>query len=426
MFSMRVSASRVVLAWMVDMLPSWPVFIACSMSNASAPRTSPMMMRSGRMRRALRTRSRWVTSPRPSRLGGRVSSRTTCGCCNCSSAASSTVTMRSPGSIRRDMAFISVVLPEPVPPEMMTFSRRCAAISSTRATGVVSAPNSISLAKSIALLAELADRDVRPVQRQRREHDVDARAVLQPRIHHRAGFVDAPADRGGDALADVGQMRRVAEPHVRQRHLAARVRRRSVRPVDHDVGDRLVVQQRLERPEAEHVVHQFLGQRALLARVELDAPLGRDLRDQPFHSAVSRSAGMAATAAGSSRARQSVAQFGDRFFRRRAGHVHVHVCRGFRLGGAAAGRSGDRRRAGAAAEGRDRRAHALRRNGCQLRRAPDRGAAGRRGRGGVEQADERHLARQLVHRRRAIAAVTKPSRARPGSRRCRPAAAGRE
>ena len=36
MFSMRVTASRVVLAWTVDMLPSWPVFIACSMSNASA------------------------------------------------------------------------------------------------------------------------------------------------------------------------------------------------------------------------------------------------------------------------------------------------------------------------------------------------------------------------------------------------------
>ena len=32
---------------MVVRLPSWPVFIACSMSSASAPRTSPMMMRSG-------------------------------------------------------------------------------------------------------------------------------------------------------------------------------------------------------------------------------------------------------------------------------------------------------------------------------------------------------------------------------------------
>ena len=63
--------------------------------------------------------------------------------------------MRSPWSISRDIAFISVVLPEPVPPEMITFSRAAAAISSTRATGWVSAPNSISLAKSMPFLPNL-------------------------------------------------------------------------------------------------------------------------------------------------------------------------------------------------------------------------------------------------------------------------------
>ena len=75
MFSMRASASRGLLAWTVVSEPSWPVFIAWSMSNASAPRTSPTMMRSGRMRSALRTRSRCVTSPLPSMFGGRASSR---------------------------------------------------------------------------------------------------------------------------------------------------------------------------------------------------------------------------------------------------------------------------------------------------------------------------------------------------------------
>src|SRR5262249_51919288 len=39
--SMRLSASRGVLAWTVVSEPSWPVFIACSMSSASSPRTSP-------------------------------------------------------------------------------------------------------------------------------------------------------------------------------------------------------------------------------------------------------------------------------------------------------------------------------------------------------------------------------------------------
>ena len=58
MFSRRESASRGELAWIVDIEPSCPVFIACSMSKASGPRTSPTMMRSGRMRSALRTSSR--------------------------------------------------------------------------------------------------------------------------------------------------------------------------------------------------------------------------------------------------------------------------------------------------------------------------------------------------------------------------------
>ena len=51
--------------------PSWPVLSACSMSSVSPPRTSPTMIRSGRMRSELRTRSRIEISPRPSTLGGR-------------------------------------------------------------------------------------------------------------------------------------------------------------------------------------------------------------------------------------------------------------------------------------------------------------------------------------------------------------------
>src|SRR5208283_1528170 len=48
---------------------------------------------------ALRSRSRWVTAPCPSRLFGRVSSRMTCGWRSCSSAASSMLMMRSELSI---------------------------------------------------------------------------------------------------------------------------------------------------------------------------------------------------------------------------------------------------------------------------------------------------------------------------------------
>ena len=58
--STRASVSRGELAWTVEIEPSWPVFIAWSMSNASAPRTSPTMIRSGRMRSGVLTRSRTV------------------------------------------------------------------------------------------------------------------------------------------------------------------------------------------------------------------------------------------------------------------------------------------------------------------------------------------------------------------------------
>ena len=61
---MRLSASSGPLACTVVSDPSWPVVIACSMSSASPPRTSPTTSRSGRMRSALRTSSRMPTSPR--------------------------------------------------------------------------------------------------------------------------------------------------------------------------------------------------------------------------------------------------------------------------------------------------------------------------------------------------------------------------
>ena len=69
-----------------------------------------------------------VIAPWPSRFAGRVSSGSQCGCCSRSSAASSMVITRSPGSIIFDKALSMVVLPEPVPPEMITFMRLAPAI----------------------------------------------------------------------------------------------------------------------------------------------------------------------------------------------------------------------------------------------------------------------------------------------------------
>ena len=56
--------------------------------------------------------------------------------------------------------------------------------------------------------AEAPDRQHRTVERQRRNDRVDARAVRQPGVDHRARFVDAPADRADDALDDLQQVAR--------------------------------------------------------------------------------------------------------------------------------------------------------------------------------------------------------------------------
>ncbi len=121
--SRRQSRCRHEFAWAVDREPSCPVFIAWSMSRASPPRTSPTMIRSGRIRRALRTRSRTVTCPLPSTLGGRASSATTCDLCKRSSAASSIVISRSSSGMNADRIPRRVVLPLPAPPLTTTFAR---------------------------------------------------------------------------------------------------------------------------------------------------------------------------------------------------------------------------------------------------------------------------------------------------------------
>ncbi len=64
-----------------------------------------------------------MTVPLPSTFGGRVSSRITWRCRICSSHGSSIVTTRSVGGMNDDSTFSNVVLPEPVPPETITFSR---------------------------------------------------------------------------------------------------------------------------------------------------------------------------------------------------------------------------------------------------------------------------------------------------------------
>src|SRR3546814_8671367 len=67
------------------MPPGCPVFQLFSMSNASRPRTSPTIMRSGRRRSVDRTRSAIVTAPAPVGPTERVRSATTSLAAHCNS-----------------------------------------------------------------------------------------------------------------------------------------------------------------------------------------------------------------------------------------------------------------------------------------------------------------------------------------------------
>ena len=183
--SSRASASRGEFAWIVVSEPSWPVFIAWSMSRVSAPRTSPTMMRSGRMRRALRTSSRILISPLPSMFAGRDSSVITCSCWSCSSAASSIVTMRSSSGMNAETALSVVVLPVPVPPEMRMFSLPLHTGAEELRRARRQRAERDQVVDRVRVARELADRQRRAVERERRDDRVDAAAVGKAGIDHR-------------------------------------------------------------------------------------------------------------------------------------------------------------------------------------------------------------------------------------------------
>src|ERR1051325_1432106 len=95
------------------------------------------------------------------------------------------------------------------------------------------------------LAPELADGEARPVDRARWDAPVAARSVLQPRVPHRLRLVDAPADRGYDAVDHATQASLVLEGKVCELDAAPPLDEDLLRPVDHDLGDVRVAQRRL-------------------------------------------------------------------------------------------------------------------------------------------------------------------------------------
>ena len=94
------------------------------------------------------------------------------------------------------------------------------------------------------------------------------RAVRQAGVHHRRRFVHAPADLRHDAVDDLQQVVVVAELDVGLFHLAAALDVDLVRPVDQDVADRRVLEQHLQRAEAERLVEHLVDEALALHAVE--------------------------------------------------------------------------------------------------------------------------------------------------------------
>ena len=130
--------------------------------------------------------------------------------------------------------------------------------------------------------AEAANRQDRPVDRQRRNDGVDAGAVGQARVGHRRRLVDAAPDARDDARDDLLQVAVVAEADRRQLQLAEALDVAGGVAVDHDVGDGRVGEQRLQRPEAGDLVEQLLDHLLALDPVQRQIAQREELvQDQP-------------------------------------------------------------------------------------------------------------------------------------------------
>src|ERR1700722_5381897 len=115
-----------------------------------------------------------------------------------------------------------------------------------------------------ALAAESANRERRSIERQRWNDGVDSRAVGQARIDHRRRFVDPASDLRHDPIDDQHQVLIVLELDLGGVELAALFDVNLVMPIDQDIGDFIVPQKRLERPESEQLVFDLFDQVSLV------------------------------------------------------------------------------------------------------------------------------------------------------------------
>ena len=223
------------------------------MSSASPPRTSPTTMRSGRIRSAVRTRSRTVTAPAPSAFGGR-------------GLEPHDVRLREPelGGLldgddalaRRSIARGERVQQRRLARRSCRRTRRCStrprtAHAQERRPTCASSPNAPS-----GTARAPKRRMVRhgPSMRERRDHGVEPRAVGETARRPSATTGRAAGPSGATTRSTRRRMPRLVETERDRLEAAGALDERAPRAVHHHLGDLGVGEQRLERTEPDDLV----------------------------------------------------------------------------------------------------------------------------------------------------------------------------
>ena len=169
-----------------------------------------------------------------------------------------------------------VVLPEPVPPDTKMLSR--ASTQARRKSNIsgVAVPNPIRSSTVIGRAGNF-----RTVMTGPTSDSGSMTALTREPSGRRAStrgldLVDAAAERGDDPVDDPQDVLVVEEVRVDPLDLAAALDVEVVRAVDHDLGDRLVGEQRLERSEARDLADQLLDQALPLVAGDREALGGDD------------------------------------------------------------------------------------------------------------------------------------------------------
>ena len=168
------------------------------------------------------------------------------------------------------------------------------------------------LLRSWARGREAAHRKRRPIDGERRDDDIDARPVGQPRVDHRAELVDPAADGGENSLDRVAERLLGGEANGGLFDSAEPLDIDRVRPVHHHLLDLGIGEKLLERPETDRIaqdqvadlrsarprehrgglVDQFGHRRLDATTLDAARRLGAPALDQPQPQLAGESAGV--------------------------------------------------------------------------------------------------------------------------------------